>query len=34
MPFTAEELLAMRMADEEIERNFQLTADDGQSCPF
>ena len=28
MPLTAEELRAMRLADEEIERNFQLTADD------
>lgn len=28
MPFTAEELLAMRLADKEIERDFQLTADD------
>lgn len=28
MPLTAEELRAMRLADEEIERDFQLTADD------
>lgn len=28
MPLTAEELRAMRLADEEIERNFQLAADD------
>lgn len=28
MPLTAEELRAMRLADEEIERNFRLTAED------
>ena len=28
MPFTAEELAAMRVADEEIEANFVLTAED------
>ena len=28
MPLTAEELRAMRLADKEIERDFQMTADD------